>query len=118
MIKTGVDLRGLTPQMALAYSEACWVYYKTGGYECVITSGGDGEHKPKSGTVSLHKRNGQVNALDLRTKHLADQDKGLVTQRLKIALGSQFYVELEHLDQLQEHLHVEFDPKDPVTVEA
>jgi hypothetical protein len=31
MIKTGVDLRGLKPQMAIAYTIACAVYQKHTG---------------------------------------------------------------------------------------
>ena len=103
MIKSGVDLRGLTPQMAIAYTIACRCY---GQYDCVITSASDGKHGPNS----LHY-NGQ--ALDLRTRHINGQGLQLVVDKLKEALGSQFDVVLE-----SDHMHVEFDPKDkPVSVE-
>ena len=103
MIKNGVDLRGLTPQMAIAYIIACRCY---GQYDCVITSASDGKHGPNS----LHY-NGQ--ALDLRTRHINGQGLQLVVDKLKEALGSQFDVVLE-----SDHIHVEFDPKDkPVSVE-
>ena len=103
MIKSGVDLRGLTPQMAIAYTIACRCY---GQYDCVITSASDGKHGPNS----LHY-NGQ--ALDLRTRHINGQGLQLVVDKLKEAFGSQFDVVLE-----SDHIHVEFDPKDkPVSVE-
>ena len=103
MIKHGVDLRGLSPQMAIAYTIACRCY---GQYDCVITSASDGKHGPNS----LHYK-GQ--ALDLRTRHINGQGLQLVVDKLKEALGSQFDVVLE-----SDHIHVEFDPKDkPVSVE-
>ena len=103
MIKSGVDLRGLTPQMAIAYTIACRCY---GQYDCVITSASDGKHGPNS----LHY-NGQ--ALDLRTRHINGQGLQLVVDKLKEALGSQFDVVLE-----SDHIHLEYDPKDkPVSVE-
>jgi len=96
MIKNGVDLRGLTPQMAIAYTIACKVY---GQYACVITSGSDGKHGPNS----LHY-SGQ--ALDLRTNNLPPQAVQSIVDRLKEALGAQFDVVLE-----SDHIHIEFDPK-------
>ena len=97
MIKSGVDLRGLTPQMAIAYTIACRCY---GQYDCVITSASDGKHGPNS----LHY-NGQ--ALDLRTRHINGQGLQLVVDKLKEALGSQFDVVLE-----SDHMHLEWQPKD------
>ena len=97
MIKSGVDLRGLTPQMAIAYTIACRCY---GQYDCVITSASDGKHGPNS----LHYK-GQ--ALDLRTRHLNGQGLQAVYHKLKESLGEQFDVVLE-----SDHIHVEWDPKD------
>ena len=103
MIKNSVDLRGLSPQMALAYTIACKCY---GQYDCVITSANDSKHGPNS----LHYK-GQ--ALDLRTRHLNGQGLQSVYHKLKESLGEQFDVVLE-----ANHIHVEFDPKDkPVSVE-
>ena len=99
MLKNGVDLRGLTPQMAIAYTIASRIY-NTRGYECVITSGSDGKHMP----TSLHY---QGKALDLRTRDLQEQTKVAIVEKLKEALGSQFDVVLE-----SDHIHVEFDPKE------
>ena len=97
MIKSGVDLRGLTPQMAIAYTIACRCY---GQYDCVITSANDSKHGPNS----LHYK-GQ--ALDLRTRHLNGQGLQAVYLKLKESLGEQFDVVLE-----SDHIHVEWDPKD------
>lgn len=97
MIKNGVDLRGLSPQMAIAYTIACRCY---GQYDCVITSASDGKHGPNS----LHY-NGQ--ALDLRTRHLNGQGLQSVYHKLKESLGDQFDVVLE-----ADHIHIEFDVKE------
>ena len=97
MIKNGVDLRGLSPQMAIAYTIACRC---SGPDDCVITSANDSKHGPNS----LHYK-GQ--ALDLRTRHLNGQGLQAVYLKLKESLGEQFDVVLE-----SDHIHVEWDPKD------
>lgn len=99
MIKAGVDLRGLKPQVAIAYTIACMVYQRY-GQPCWITSGSDGKHGPQS----LHY---QGAALDLRTRHLTIEQIPLIYRELKLALGEQFDVVLE-----PDHIHVEFDPKE------
>ena len=103
MIKLGVDLRGLTPQLAIAYTIACQVYTKVTGnpYACVITSGSDGKHGPNS----LHYKG---KALDLRITTIPPALLPVVQKDLKWALGSQFDVVLE-----ADHFHIEFDPKEP-----
>lgn len=99
MIKSGVDLRGLSPQMAIAYTIACGIYVSH-GKRCRITSGVEGKH----GHNSLHYK-GQ--ALDLGTRDYQDQLKVTIRDEMKEALGDQFDVVLEPT-----HLHVEFDPKE------
>lgn len=103
MIKLGVDLRGLAPQMAVAYTIACHVYANVVGtpYACVITSGSDGVHGPNS----LHYKG---KALDLRINTIPSEKLQIVLKELKWALGPQFDVVLE-----RDHIHVEFDPKEP-----
>ena len=96
MIKSGVDLRGLSPQMAIAYTIACRCY---GQYDCVITSASDGKHGPNS----LHYK-GQ--ALDLRTRHINGQGLQAIYNKLKESLGEQFDVVLE-----ADHFHLEYQPK-------
>lgn len=109
MIKFGVDLRGLSPQMAVAHTIACWVYFKNTGnpYACVITSGSDGKHGPNS----LHYKG---KALDLRTNTILPALLPTLVKELRWALGEQFDVVLE-----SDHIHVEFDPKEePKETEA
>lgn len=101
MIKAGVDLRGLSPQMAVAYAIALHVYNENVGLPCVITSGSDGKHGPNS----LHYKG---KALDLRTNSLRPDQVHPVFLALKEALGEQFDVVLE-----ADHIHCEFDPKEP-----
>ena len=101
MIKSGVDLRGLAPQLAIAYTIALHVYHDKVGLPCVITSGSDGKHGPNS----LHYKG---KALDLRTNNLRPEQVHPVFMALKAALGEQFDTVLEG-----DHIHVEFDPKEP-----
>lgn len=106
MIKAGVDLRGLQPQMAVAYTIAAIVFWEKAGASCWITSASDSTHGPNS----LHYKG---KALDLRTKHLRSEQVHPVYTELKAALGGQFDVVLE-----SDHIHVEFDPKEPEKAEA
>jgi hypothetical protein len=100
MLKHGVDLRGMQPQMALAYSIASSIYSMKAGARCVITSCSDGKHGPNS----LHYKG---MALDLRTNSLRPDQVHPVYLTLKEALGNQFDVVLEG-----DHIHLEFDPKE------
>ena len=98
MIKPGVDISGIRPELVIALMAAGKVYAKRGA-ELVITSAKDGKH----GRGSLH----YVGlAVDLRTKHLTNQQKVDITIDLRQALGAQFDVVSE-----KDHLHVEFQPK-------
>lgn len=105
MIKAGVDLRGITPQMAIAYTIAQFIYSTKAGARCVITSGSDGKHGPNS----LHYKG---KALDIRTNSLRPDQVHPIYISLKECLGEQFDVVLE-----SDHIHVEFDvdekDKDP-----
>lgn len=99
MIKQGVDLRGLQPQMVLAYILIQGVYARH-GYPCVITSCSDSKHGPNS----LHYKG---LALDLRTRDVLPETMGVMVLEIKQVLGPQFDVVLE-----KDHLHVEWDPKE------
>jgi len=99
MIKSGVDLRGLSPQMAIAYTIAALIYAGH-GKRCRITSGVEGKHGPNS----LHYKG---HALDLGTRDYQEQLQVMIRDELREALGGQFDVVLEAT-----HLHLEFDPKD------
>ena len=48
MIKAGVDLRGVCPQLAIAYTIALDIYREKVGLPCIITSASDGKHGPNS----------------------------------------------------------------------
>lgn len=100
MIKTGVDLRGLVPQMAIAYTIALFIYHDKANVPCVITSGSDGKHGPNS----LHYKG---KALDFRTNNLRGPQVHPIYLALKEALGPQYDVVLE-----ADHIHCEFDPKE------
>lgn len=109
MLKSGVDLRGLAPQMALAYTIAADLY-RTVRVPCVITCGVNGQHK----VGSLHPLG---RAVDLRTKTVPRHLLPLLIARLRDALGDQFDVVLEDLGGPNEHVHVEFDPRDAPKVQ-
>ena len=104
-IKTTVDLRNLAPQWGIGYPiiQACFNHR---GYSCVVTSGNDSVHGPKS----LHPKG---KALDFRTKHIPMIEKLPLVNEIRVALGPQWDVVLEAVGQENEHLHVENDPKDP-----
>jgi hypothetical protein len=58
---------------------------------------------------SLH---GKGYALDIRTNHISNTNNKMeIFRRCKEALGSQFDVILEDVNGINEHLHVEFDPR-------
>ena len=101
MIKPGVDLRGLVPQMVLAYTIAYACYARIApGVDCVMTSASDGAHMLNS----LHYGG---KAIDLRTRTLTNTQTTQLLQAIQDALGSQFDVILEDT-----HLHLEWDVKD------
>jgi len=96
-IKQGVDLRGLSPQMALAAAVARDVYEEA-RCNCVVTSGCDGTHMEGS-------KHYTGEALDFRTLGIAKHFVAQIAAGVRAALGAQFDVVLE-----ADHLHVEFDP--------
>jgi hypothetical protein len=95
--------------MAIAFCIACSVY-SSKGYSCIITAGLEGKHK----RYSLHYKGF---ALDLRTKHCwpgEDNRESKLNQLqvdLQMSLGEQFQVFVENLSTINEHIHIEFDPK-------
>jgi hypothetical protein len=98
MIKPGVDIAGIRPEMALAYPMIQYVFHKFGS-PCVITSSKEGKHM----IGSLHYV-GQ--ALDFRSRNIAAHNKGGLIAALREALGSQFDI----VDR-KTHIHIEFQPK-------
>lgn len=104
-IKYGVRLTDLVPQMVLAYAIVKDVFNRfMPFYKVIITSGNDGRHSIKS----LHYYG---RALDFRTKDYIG-NKFRLFEEVKIALGDNYDVVLEDVGTDNEHLHVEYDPKD------
>lgn len=105
-LKMGVDLRGIHPVWGIAFPIIHQVF-RDNGAQCIITSANDSTHGPNS----LHYKG---KALDLRTKHITnDLTKLSIVKKIKENLGSQFDVVYEAAGQSNEHLHIEFDPKEP-----
>ena len=106
-IKRGVDLVGVTVPMLMATVVANDVYTKH-GFDCIITTGRDGEHS----RASFHYSG---NALDYRMRHIKDDDLRMVIYReIKERLGMQYDV-IHHpyvSDKSPGHIHVEFQPKE------
>ena len=100
MLKVGVDIRGIQPQIVLAYCIANAIYHDKAGIPCVITSASDGKHGPNS----LHYKG---LALDLRTSSLKPEQVQPIYLALQSALGPQFDVVLE-----EDHIHCEYDVRD------
>lgn len=66
----------------------------------VITSGSDSVHAP----TSAHYRG---EALDLRTHNCDPLAKPRLMAAIRDRLGPQFFVDLEHLNEPAEHLHIQ-----------
>jgi len=100
-IKDGADIRGVRPEIVLAYTIVMYLYakYDDGDIQCVITEGTGGKH----GTASLHYLG---LAIDLRIWGLSDSEKRSLLADITKALGRQFDVILE-----SDHIHIEFQPK-------
>lgn len=101
MIKSGVDISGIRPEMVLAFVIAQPIL-AAHGVNMVITSVMDGKH----GRASLHYV-GQAG--DLRSRDLKPSEWEDVRDSLKAALGPQFDVVLE-----PNHFHLEFQPKERI----
>ena len=102
MIKHGADLRGIQPEMAIAYTIVAHIYWNTHGAVCTITEGTGGVHMVDS-------KHGEGKALDIRVHNIPTNEWNALLMDIKTALGPQFDVILEHTPP---HFHVEFDPKD------
>lgn len=109
-LKHGVDLRGIHPVWGVAYPIIKGTLNDYNA-QCIVTSANDSKH----GANSLHYKG---KALDLRTKHIRDSiTKVAIVNKLKESLGPQFDIVLESVGLDNEHLHIEFDPKEPERAE-
>lgn len=104
-LKLGVDLRSLNPVWGIAFP-IIYAAFRDLNAACVVTSANDSTHGPNS----LHYKG---KALDIRTKHIKDEmTKLAIIKRIKSDLGPQFDVVYESAGKENEHLHLEFDPKE------
>ncbi len=103
-IKPGVRVHSLCPEMMIVLVNANELWRERGA-ELVITSVLDGRHRRGSKHFVGY-------AVDLRTKNLDRPSKIDAINKLKEALGTDYDVILEAEDTPNEHLHVEFDPKE------
>ena len=98
ILKQGVDINGIKPELILAMIIAEPIVAKHAPF--VVTSVCDGKHMQ----TSLHYMG---LAMDIRTRDMKPEMIRPCVQELQEALGLQFDVVLEG-----DHIHVEFDPKD------
>ncbi len=108
-IKQGVKVIGIRPEMALfmTLAESAFSSY---GLDCIVTSVVDSKHK--AGSAHYTGR-----AVDLRIRHIPGYEidgnqaalVNSIYNDLKLAAGENFDVVLEG-----NHIHCEYDPKDPV----
>lgn len=96
-LKRDVRLALLQPVMVFAVIVVDDAYAAR-GLECVVTSGSEGRHMPKS----LHYSG---NALDFRILNVPPGMRDSLFSDIRSRLGVQFDVVVE-----KDHLHVEFDP--------
>jgi hypothetical protein len=105
-LKIGVDLRGIHPVWGIVFP-IIFAAFRDNNAQCIVTSANDSTH----GANSLHYKG---KALDLRTKHIRDESTKLaIIKRITHDLGPQFDVVYESAGRDNEHVHLEFDPKEP-----
>ena len=104
IIKNNVRISGLKQEMLHALDEATAIF-KARRVDCVLTSGRESGH-------SNHSHHYKGLAIDLRSKHLTGTaNKYGVLSELKATLGDEYQVFFENEGKLQEHFHIEYDPK-------
>jgi hypothetical protein len=101
VLKEGVSLANLSPQITIALITASAVYASFDyGLECVVTSANDSHHS----VTSLHYAG---NAVDLRTRDFPSREIAIaVAEKLDECLGYDFDVLFE-----EDHIHIEYQPK-------
>ena len=95
LIKAGVDISRLRPEIRKRLNEIAVIVWETEHEELVITSTYEGAHSDGS----LHYAN---LAIDIRRK----KGQEYSYNEIKIALGDDYDVVLE-----ADHIHIEYDPK-------
>ena len=97
-IKKGVNITGLCSEVILVAMVSNEVYREL-DRECVITCGVEGKHRKNS-------KHYVGMALDLRTRHLSQQQVTWVAKTLNAKLNGDYDVVVHRT-----HIHVEFDPE-------
>lgn len=108
-LKQGASLNGVKWQMFYA-AIVVEAVLEDRGYECVITSGTDGQHghgpsQPGKADSTLHD---DGEALDFRSRHIPATEREPIRAQIKLALGKDYDVVLETDPP---HFHLEHDPK-------
>jgi hypothetical protein len=98
-IKDGADVSGLSAEMKVALVVIVTVFEQLALGRPTVTSGTDGQHS----TGSLHYSG---NAVDLRSNNIPADQRVLVRDAMRQALGPDYDVVLE-----DDHFHVEYQPK-------
>jgi hypothetical protein len=111
-LKPGVSLKNLQPQMLVAMMVVKDIWAAKGINNLTITSCNDSKHMDGS----LHYKG---LAFDVRTKdvNLINRNEWLNSVRLALqgALTDEFDVVLEYVGGDNEHIHIEYQPKKPIT---
>ena len=105
-LKPGVRIQGVRPEIlfAVVVVHGVWAANKI---EAVITSCVEGKHK----RASKHYIGC---AFDVRLKNVPKPARGGFVHEVEESLGEDFDVIWEGEGELWEHLHVEYDPKQPL----
>ena len=103
-IKPGASIRGLRPEMVLAWQIFSEIMAElVPGVNAVITEGTGGKHK-------IHSLHYVGQALDLRSNTIPKADRLRVLIAVQRSLGPEFQFILENADTPNEHFHVEYQP--------
>lgn len=99
---SSVLLYDAVPELLEGLAGAARVFGRA-GLPVIVTSLNDGRHR--NGSFHYSGR-----AADLRSKHVARDQKGPMLEALRAELGERFDVLLEDVGGANEHFHLEFDP--------
>lgn len=104
ILKEGVDLAHLEPGMVTACQVIDRIYHDA-GYECVATSGRDGDHHghPVDGTDRDPHYLGR--AVDFRIWHVPGEKRLAIVDQIRLELGGEYVVLWENRGTQHEHVH-------------
>lgn len=104
LVVEGVRFKKLLPEIYNIFPVLDMIF-SGHGQDCVITSANDRTHM----TNSLHYKD---RAIDLRSHSLPSGSEEVVVNEIREAIGFDYDVLLEDQDSPNEHIHIEFDPKE------